>query len=190
MKFNELTTTHKKSAKRVGRGIAAGQGKTAGRGTKGYGSRTGSKAKPGFAGGQNPIMQALPKLPGFRSHKVAMENVFTGQLDAVAGKSIDGHALAAAGLISNAYVRVKLLTRGEVIKTLSVHVQGASATAIETVKKAGGSVTIVAQIGRTAHNDTKADKKAADSRGRGSHKSSAKSALMASKNAAKSEASQ
>ncbi len=75
MKFNELTTTHKKSPKRVGRGIAAGQGKTAGRGTKGYGARTGSKARPGFAGGQNPIMQALPKLPGFRSHKVPMESV-------------------------------------------------------------------------------------------------------------------
>src|ERR1700712_3802735 len=122
MKYNELTTTHKKSPKRVGRGIAAGQGKTAGRGTKGYGSRTGSKARPGFAGGQNPIMQALPKLPGFRSHHVKMEYVFTGQLDGLTAKSIDGHALAEAGLVSSAYVRIKLLAKGDISKAVTVEV--------------------------------------------------------------------
>src|ERR1700761_4125083 len=104
MKYNELTVTANRGKKRVGRGIAAGQGKTAGRGTKGQGSRTGSKAKPGFAGGQNPLMQQLPKLPGFRSHRVKAENVYTGQLEQFGGKTVDATVLAEAKLISNAFV--------------------------------------------------------------------------------------
>src|SRR3954467_7771424 len=104
MKFNELNLTKAKSAKRVGRGIAAGQGKTAGRGTKGQGARTGSSAKPGFAGGSKPLMQKLPKLPGFRSHRTAPENVYTGQLEQFANKTVDANVLAEAGIISNPYV--------------------------------------------------------------------------------------
>ncbi len=159
MKFNELITTHKKSQKRVGRGIAAGQGKTAGRGTKGYGSRTGSKAKPGFAGGQNPIMQALPKLPGFRSHRVPMEYVTIGQLQDLSVKTVDSTILAKAGLVSNAHVRIKLLLKGELTRAVAVHVQGASTQAIEAVRKAGGSVTIVPQTARpTRSEDTRGRK--------------------------------
>src|SRR4051812_20572895 len=112
MKFNELITNRKKSMKRVGRGIAAGQGKTAGRGTKGYGARTGSKARPGFSGGQNPLMQKLPKLPGFRSHRTPMENVYTDQINGLTGKTITTESLAKAGLITSPYTRVKLLARG------------------------------------------------------------------------------
>ena len=70
MKYNELSPVAGKSRKRVGRGIAAGQGKTAGRGTKGQGARTGSSKRPGFEGGQNPLMQRLPKLAGFKSKAV------------------------------------------------------------------------------------------------------------------------
>lgn len=161
MKFNELTTTHKKSSKRVGRGIAAGQGKTAGRGTKGYGARTGSKAKPGFAGGQNPIMQAMPKLPGFRSHRTPMEYVYTGQLAALSAKTIDTRILAEAGLVSNAHVRVKLLAKGDVTKAISIELQGASEHATEAVQKAGGSVKVVPQIGRPARVGEKSTRSAA-----------------------------
>src|SRR5690349_15908545 len=109
MKFNQLSLSRNKSSRRVGRGIAAGQGKTAGRGTKGYGSRTGSKAKPGFTGGQNPLMQKLPKLPGFRSHRIAAENVYTEQLNGLKAKTVTAETLAEAGLVSSPYVRVKLL---------------------------------------------------------------------------------
>jgi large subunit ribosomal protein L15 len=158
MKFNELITIRAKSSRRVGRGIAAGQGKTAGRGTKGYGSRTGSKAKPGFTGGQNPLMQKLPKLPGFKSHHVSPENVSTGQLNALSGKAITSETLATAGLISNPFVRVKLLFKGEVTKALSVELQGASAQAIEAVEKAGGSFKVVPQVGRPARKTEKSDK--------------------------------
>lgn len=155
MKFNELITAHKKSPKRLGRGIAAGQGKTAGRGTKGYGSRTGSKARPGFTGGQNPLMQKLPKLPGFRSHRTPMETVFTGQLGAVSGKAITTESLAAAGLISSPYVKVKLLAKGEVSKALAVELQAASSKAIEALENAGGSFTSVPRTGRPSKKTDK-----------------------------------
>lgn len=160
MKFNELKTIRVKQSRRVGRGIAAGQGKTAGRGTKGYGSRTGSKAKPGFTGGQNPLMQKLPKLPGFKSHKTPMENVYTGQLDAlVSAKTVTTQVLADANIISNPYVNVKLIVKGDVTKAVTVEVQGASARAIEAVGNAGGSVTIVPRLGRPATSEKQAAKK-------------------------------
>ena len=147
MKYNELQASSNKSAKRVGRGIAAGQGKTAGRGTKGQKSRTGSSRKPGFEGGQNPLMQRLPKLHGFKGFKAPAEAVYTGDLDALKG-TIDTTVLAEAGLISNAYVRVKLIVKGEVTKKHDVKLQAASATAIEAVQKAGGTFEKVARVMR------------------------------------------
>lgn len=149
MKFNELNLSANKSAKRVGRGIAAGQGKTAGRGTKGQKSRTGSSRKPGFEGGQNPLMQRLPKLHGFRSYKAPVEAVYTGDLDALKG-AVTTDALAEAGLISNPYVRVKLIVKGEVTKKHDVKLQSASEAAIEAVQKAGGTFEKVARAARPA----------------------------------------
>jgi large subunit ribosomal protein L15 len=149
MKYNELTSRHRSSPKRVGRGIAAGQGKTAGRGTKGQGSRTGSSKRPGFEGGQNPLMQRLPKLHGFKSHHVRAENVFTDQLEAV-GATVDNQTLADKGLVSSPYVRVKLLKRGDITKKVTVNLQAASETAVEAVEKAGGSFTKTARIMRPA----------------------------------------
>ena len=157
MKYNELTAKSTKAKRRVGRGIAAGQGKTAGRGTKGQGSRTGSKARPGFAGGQNPLMQKLPKLPGFRSHRIKHENVFTDQLSAL-GAVVDNAKLAEAGLVSNAHVSVKLLKRGELTKKVTVKVQAASATAIEALETAGGSFEMTARQGRPQTSVKKAEK--------------------------------
>lgn len=139
MKFNDLQIDSNKKPKRVGRGIAAGQGKTAGRGTKGQMARTGSSKRPGFEGGQNPLMQRMPKLPGFRSLKTRAEVVYTGQLDAFAGKTADADAFAKAGLITNAFVKVKVITNGEVTKKVTVKAQAISASALEAVQKAGGS---------------------------------------------------
>ena len=149
MKYDELTSAHRQSPKRVGRGIAAGQGKTAGRGTKGQGARTGSSKKPGFEGGQNPLMQRLPKLHGFKSHHVRADNVFTDQLDAV-GAIVDNKTLAEKGLVTSAFVRVKLLKRGDVTKKVTVSLQAASDTAIEAVQKAGGEFKKVGREGRPA----------------------------------------
>jgi large subunit ribosomal protein L15 len=150
MKFNELKTTKNKSAKRLGRGIAAGQGKTAGRGTKGQKARTGSRKRPGFEGGQNPLMQRLPKLPGFKSKAVRAEVVYTGQLDQFGGKTVDTEALAKAGLISSPYVKVKIIANGEVAKKVVIKAQAISSGALEAVQKVGGSFEKVAVSARPA----------------------------------------
>ncbi|HET7302084.1 MAG TPA: 50S ribosomal protein L15 [Candidatus Saccharimonadales bacterium] len=158
MKYNELQAATPKKAKRVGRGIAAGQGKTAGRGTKGQMSRTGAKKRPGFEGGQNPLMQRLPKMHGFRSLKPKAETVYTGQLDAFAGKTVDSFALAEAGLVSNPFVRIKLVVNGDITKKVTVKLQGASGAAIEAVQKAGGSFEKVARAARPASTRKQDDK--------------------------------
>jgi large subunit ribosomal protein L15 len=157
MKYHELQTAKQKSATRVGRGIAAGRGKTAGRGTKGQGARTGSRAKPGFAGGSNPLMQKLPKLPGFRSHRPKAEAVYTGQLAQFAGKTVDATVLAEAGLISNAYVTVKLIVKGDLTKKVTVKLPRASDAAIAAVQSAGGTFVKTARQSRPK-TSTKAKK--------------------------------
>lgn len=148
MKFHELNTIPNRGTRRVGRGISAGQGKTAGRGTKGQKARSGSGRRPGFEGGQNPLMQRLPKLKGFRAMTISCENVYTGHLDAL-GAEIDNFTLAEAGLISNPYVRVKLVVKGDAItKKITVRLQKASATAKEALQKAGGSFIETPQVKR------------------------------------------
>jgi len=148
MKFNELNLTAHKSPTRVGRGISAGKGKTAGRGTKGQRARTGSGRRPGFEGGQNPLIQRIPKLPGFRSLRAKAENVYTGQLDGVTGKTIDNFSLYDAGIVSSPYTRVKLIQKGNVIKKVTVKLQGASESAAAAVQKAGGTFTKTDQVKR------------------------------------------
>lgn len=155
MKFHELSISKQRPAKRVGRGISAGQGKTAGRGTKGQGSRTGFSKRPGFEGGQNPLMQRLPKLHGFRTYKTRSEVVFTGDLNGL-GAKVDNLVLAEKGLVSNPYVVVKLLNRGEVTKKIDVKLQAASASAVAALQEKGGSFEKTARLGRTAK--PKADK--------------------------------
>lgn len=159
MKYNELKTATPKASRRVGRGIAAGRGKTAGRGTKGQGARAGSSAKPGFAGGSNPLMQKLPKLPGFRSFRTAAENVYTGQLDQFAGKTVDSAVLADAKLISNAYVRVKLIVKGDLTKKVTVKLPAASASAIAAIQAAGGTFEATPRLSRPKTSTKKTDKK-------------------------------
>jgi large subunit ribosomal protein L15 len=147
VKYHELKTAKVKPAKRVGRGISAGQGKTAGRGTKGQGSRTGSKAKPGFIGGALPLMQKLPHLPGFKSHRAQAENVYTGQLNQLSG-IIDANSLAKAGLISHPYVTVKLIVKGELTKKVTVKLPKASQPAIAAIESAGGSFEPTPRLSR------------------------------------------
>jgi large subunit ribosomal protein L15 len=158
MKYNELNIDKNKSAKRAGRGIAAGRGKTAGRGTKGQRSRTGSSRKPGFEGGSNPMMQRLPKLHGFKSHKTAAEVVYTGQLAGIKAKTVDNAALAEAGLVSSAHTTVKLLVRGDLKDAKTVKLQTASAQAIAALENAGGSFEATARIGRPASGEKQSRK--------------------------------
>lgn len=148
MKYNELQITANKKTNRVGRGIAAGQGKTAGRGTKGQMSRTGSHKRPGFEGGQNPLLQRLPKLRGFTSHKSRVEIVYTGQLNALKDDLVDAETLAQNKLISSPYVRIKLISNGEVTRKIDVKLSSASESAATSLSAAGGSFLKVARLVR------------------------------------------
>ncbi|MBQ8157112.1 50S ribosomal protein L15 [Candidatus Saccharibacteria bacterium] len=144
MKYNDLTVNKNSSAKRVGRGIAAGQGKTAGRGTKGQKSRTGHRKMPaGFMGGQRALMQAIPKLKGFKSIHAKAQVVYTDNLNSLKGK-VDNFVLADANLIADPYAKVKVVSRGEVSAKIELSTQFASKTAVEAIKKAGGSFKKVA----------------------------------------------
>ena len=154
MKYNELVLDRQKKARRAGRGISAGRGKTAGRGTKGQGSRK-SPVRYGFEGGQNPLYARLPKLRGFKSHRRAVENVYTSQLEQIKKASIDTAALHEAGLISSPYVKVKLICRGELTAKKDVKLQAASAQAIKVIEKAGGTFAEVAQVQRPAKKAAK-----------------------------------
>lgn len=147
MKYNEIKVTANRSARRVGRGIAAGQGKTAGRGTKGQNARTGNGRRPGFEGGQNPLMQRLPKLPGFTSIRPKAEVIYTGQLDQI-GAAVDNFTVFKAGFASSPYVKVKLISKGDVTKKVTVKLQAASESAVAAVQKAGGSFTVTPRVKR------------------------------------------
>lgn len=149
MKYNELQVVANRKSTRVGRGIAAGGGKTAGRGTKGQNSRSGGRVRPGFEGGQNPLMNRLPKLRGFRSLHPKAEVVYTAQLNTL-GAKVDNHSLAEAGVTTSPYVRVKVVLNGDVTKKVTVTLQGASATAVQAIEKAGGSFEKVTTLQRPA----------------------------------------
>ena len=139
MKYNELIVEKNTRPTRKGRGISAGQGKTAGRGTKGQKARTGHRKMPaGFMGGQRAIMQAVPKLKGFKSIHPKAEVVYTDRLNELSGK-VDNYTLAEAEMISSPFVKVKIITRGDITKKIDLETQFASKTAVEAIKKAGGS---------------------------------------------------
>lgn len=143
MKYNDLIVERNTRPTRAGRGIAAGRGKTAGRGTKGQKARTGHRKMPaGFMGGQRAIMQAIPKLKGFKSIHKKAELVYTDNLNGLSG-IVDNFILAEANLITNPYVKVKVITRAELNSKINLKTQFASQTAIEMLKKAGGSFTKV-----------------------------------------------
>ena len=144
MKYNDLIVEKNTRPSRKGRGIAAGQGKTAGRGTKGQKARTGHRKMPaGFMGGQRAIMQAVPKLKGFKSFHAKAEVVYTDRLNELSGK-VDNLKLAEADLISSPYVKVKVISRGELKSKIELETQFASKSAVEAIKKAGGSFKKVA----------------------------------------------
>ncbi len=154
MKFNELTAPRQTAPKRVGRGISAGGGKTAGRGTKGQGARK-SSTKAGFEGGQMPIYMRLPKLRGFKSKRDVVETVSVSQIDAIKPAIVDTGVLAEAGLISNAHVAVKLIGSDSMKSKKTVKLFRASKSAIKSLEAAGGKFE---QTDRLARVSSKKDK--------------------------------
>ncbi|MBR3169386.1 50S ribosomal protein L15 [Candidatus Saccharibacteria bacterium] len=153
MKYNDLKVEKNTRPSRKGRGISAGQGKTAGRGTKGQKARTGhSKMPAGFMGGQRAIMQAVPKLKGFKSFHAKAEIVYTDRLNDLKGK-VDNIILAEKSLISSPYAKVKVISRGELSAKIDLETQFASKSAVEAIKKAGGSFKKVAILKKPAKNE-------------------------------------
>ena len=155
MKYNDLTLTSHKPTTRKGRGISAGEGKTAGRGTKGQGARKSGGVRPGFEGGQMPLYMRIPKLRGFTSHRPKTYNVYTGQLENLSKSTIDTDVLCEAGLIENPFVKVKVVDSGDLKKKLTVKLQSASQGAIKKIEKAGGKFEKTEQLKRPAKTKKK-----------------------------------
>lgn len=125
-----------KNKKRKGRGISAGSGKTAGRGTKGQKSRSGGKLRPGFEGGQNPLMKRVPKKRGFKSITPKAETVTLAMLDNLKeGSVVTVEFLKQEGIVKSD--RLKIVSKGEITKKLTISVP-ISKGAAEKVVKAGG----------------------------------------------------
>lgn len=133
-----------KRRKRVGRGIAAGQGKTAGRGTKGQKSRSGGSIKPYFEGGQLPLVRKLPfaRGVGFRDPwRVRFTPVNLERLAGFRkGTEVTPEKLVEAGIIKRADELVAILGRGELKKSLTVKAHRFSASARAKIQEAGGAV--------------------------------------------------
>jgi large subunit ribosomal protein L15 len=135
--------------KRVGRGEGSGMGKTAGRGEKGYGARSGSKSRTHAEGGQMPIQIRLRKLRGphmkksmpFERFRTRTQPVNLGDLDArfEDGAEVTPQTLAAAGLATRKDVPVKVLGEGELSKALTVRAHAFSKSARERIEAAGGT---------------------------------------------------
>ncbi len=135
----------KKSRKRIARGIAAGQGKTAGRGTKGQNSRSGGGKGPYFEGGQLPLVRRLPWRRGFTPiNRMPFTPVNLERLSAfAAGSVVTPQDLADAGIIKTALVKVKVLGDGEIDRPLTIWAQGFSVSAREKIEAAGGQAELL-----------------------------------------------
>jgi large subunit ribosomal protein L15 len=143
----------KRSRKRVGRGEGSGTGKTAGRGQKGYGSRSGAKDRTRFEGGQMPMHMRLRKLRGptkkmsmpFEPFRTETQPVNLSDLENrfEAGAEVTLEALREKGLGKKAGVPVKVLAGGELTKALTVHAHKFSGAAREKIEAAGGTAVVV-----------------------------------------------
>ena len=143
MKLHHLKPAEgaKRDRKRVGRGRAGAGGKTAGRGTKGWGAR--HNPKLGFEGGQMPLQRRVPKLKGFSNpNRVEYAVVNVETLGRYFDKEVDPAALYAHGLARKGHP-VKVLARGELDKALTVRAHAFSEAAKAKIERAGGAAELV-----------------------------------------------
>ncbi|WP_010290391.1 50S ribosomal protein L15 [Kurthia massiliensis] len=146
MKLHELQPAagSRKVRNRVGRGIATGNGKTAGRGHKGQKARSGGGVRPGFEGGQNPLFRRLPKR-GFTN--INRKEFAIVNLDALnrfeEGTEVTPALLLETGIVSNEKSGIKVLGNGSVTKKLSVKAHKFSASAKEAIEAAGGNIEVI-----------------------------------------------
>jgi len=145
MKLNELSPPvgSRGTRKRVGRGVGSGQGKTAGRGTRGHNSRSGGGVRPGFEGGQMPLHRRLPKR-GFTNifrKKIAVINI-RDLARFESGSIVDEASLIRVGLVKGRRDGIKLLGQGEIKIPLTIKVNGVSKNAREKIIAAGGNIEV------------------------------------------------
>ena len=142
MRLNNLSPAPgaKKNAKRVGRGIGSGTGKTAGRGHKGQKSRSGGKVRPGFEGGQMPLQKRLPKYGFTTRMSRTTAQIRLGELNAIEGGVVDLAALKAADLIKENVIRARVFLSGELNKALTLRGLVVTKGAREAIEKSGGKV--------------------------------------------------
>lgn len=147
MKLHDLSQPEgaKRSRKRRGRGIAAGQGKTAGFGTKGQGARSGRGGRLYFEGGQLPLVNRLPFKRGFNNvNRVEYAVVNVEALNCFeAGSVVDIDTLVVSGLIKNDYLPVKVLGEGTLHCALTVIAHGFSESAKIKIEQAGGVAEVI-----------------------------------------------
>ena len=131
-------------AKRKGRGVGTGNGKTGGRGHKGQKARSGGGVRIGFEGGQMPLARRIPKR-GF--HNIFAKPLETVNVDALNcfedGTVVDANLLLAEGVLSKCTYGVKILGSGELTKKLTVKAGAFSASAREKIEAAGGKAEVV-----------------------------------------------
>lgn len=147
MKLHELSPAEgsKKAVKRIGRGPASGQGKTAGKGHKGQKARAGRGMRPGFEGGQMPLQRRIPKR-GFNNifaKEIAADNVSALDKAFEDGAVVDVNALIEKGLVKKALDGVKILGNGEISKKLTVKVNAYSDSAKQKIEAAGGKAEVI-----------------------------------------------
>lgn len=146
MRLNELSPEkgQRKNRKRVGRGVASGSGKTAGRGSKGQNARSGGGVRPGYEGGQMPIHRRLPKR-GFKNpFKKVFAIVNIQDLNRFEAETVvDEIAFIKSGLVKGARDGIKLLGKGDIQVPLTVRINKISDSARQKIEAAGGKIEVV-----------------------------------------------
>ncbi len=146
MKLNNLKPPPSldKNRKRLGRGRASGSGKTAGRGNKGYHSRSGSKQRPWFEGGQMPLQRRVPKR-GFSNSlfKKEFQIISIAKISKLGLKKIDLSVMIEKKIIRNLNKPVKVLANGNIDKSVEIFANAFSETAIKKIEKNGGKAHII-----------------------------------------------
>ncbi len=133
----------RKSRKRVGRGPGSGMGKTSGRGSKGQKSISGYSSKRGFEGGQMPLHRRLPKRGFTNIFRKEYSEVNLDRLEKITKKVVKLKDLKEAGIIKKESERVKILGRGEISSSRTIHAHKFSRSALEKIEKAGGKVVVI-----------------------------------------------
>ena len=146
LKLNTLSPNRgaRKKRKRIGRGPGSGSGGTAGKGHKGQKSRSCASIPVWFEGGQMPLQRRVPKFGFVNIFKKEIQIINVGNLESLKEKKkVTIEDLAKAGLIKKSASPVKVLGKGEIDFMLDISVNAASKTAVEKIKKAGGTVTLI-----------------------------------------------